>query len=73
LESYCIALSKLRRKVIPTTFCDNIINKEAKELFLKYLFHAHYIKLEKLIKVNEDIAKFFTSDDKMSLEQSYVV
>jgi hypothetical protein len=60
LERYCIALTKLRRKAIPTSFCDNIIKKEAKELFLRYLFHAHYITLDKLIQVNEDIAKFFT-------------
>jgi hypothetical protein len=55
LERYCIALTKPRRKAIPTSFYDNIINHETKELFLRYLFHAHYIILDILIQVNEGI------------------
>jgi hypothetical protein len=53
-------LAKPRRKTILTSFCDNIINNETKECFLKYLFHAHYIMPDMLIPVNEVIAKFFT-------------
>ncbi len=60
MEGYCIALVKLRRKAIPRSFCDNIINHETKEFLLKYLFHAHYIMSDILIQVNESIAKFFT-------------
>jgi hypothetical protein len=43
-----------------TSFYNNIINHETKELFLTYLFHAHYIIPDILIQVNEGIAKFFT-------------
>jgi len=60
LEQYCIALAKLRRQTIPTSFCDDIINHETKECFLKYLFHAHYMMPDILIQGNEGIAKFFT-------------
>jgi hypothetical protein len=55
---YCIALTKPRRKKIPTSFCDNIVNLETKEFFLKSSFHAHYIMLNILIQINEGIAKF---------------
>jgi hypothetical protein len=60
LEGYCIALTKPRRKAIPTSFCDNIVNQETKNIFLRYLFHAHYIMPNILIQINEGIAKFFT-------------
>jgi len=60
LEGYCIALAKLKRKTILTSFCDNIVNHETKEFFKSYLFHAHYIMPNILIQINESIAKFFT-------------
>jgi hypothetical protein len=31
-----------------------------KNVFLKYLFHAHYMMPNILIQINEGIAKFFT-------------
>jgi hypothetical protein len=71
LEGYCIALANLEGK--PTSFCDNIINHEIKECFLKYLFHVHYMTLEILIKENEGTTKFFTLMLKGLLEQSYGV
>jgi hypothetical protein len=46
---------KPKKKVIPTSFCNNIVNHETNELFLRYLFHAHYIILDILIQVNEGI------------------
>ncbi len=55
-----MALTKPKRKVIPTLFCDNIVNFETKKFFSRYLFHVHYIILDILIQVNEGIAKFFT-------------
>jgi hypothetical protein len=60
LEGYYITLTKPRRKAIPTSFCNNIVNHETKEVFLRYLFHAHYIIPNILIQVNEGIAMFFT-------------
>jgi hypothetical protein len=60
LEGYYITLTKPRRKAIPTSFCNNIVNHETKEVFLIYLFHAHYIVPNILIQINEDIAMFFT-------------
>ncbi len=60
MEGYCITLVKLRRKTIPTSFCNNIVNHETKFFFLRYLFHVHYIMPNILIQVNEGIAKFFT-------------
>jgi hypothetical protein len=60
LERYCIALTKPRRKAIPTSFYDNIINHETKECFVKYLFHAYYIMPDILIQINEGIAMLFT-------------
>jgi hypothetical protein len=60
LEGYYIALTKPRRKAIPTSFCNQIVNHETKELFLRYLFHAHHIIPNTLIQVNGGIAKFFT-------------
>jgi hypothetical protein len=73
LEWYCIPLTKLRRQAIPTSFCDNIINLERKECFLKYLFHVHYMMPNILIQGNESIAKFFTLMLEGPLEQSYGV
>jgi hypothetical protein len=67
LEGYYIALTKPRKKVVPTSFCDNIVNHETKELKKKYLFHVHYIMPNILIQINKGIAKFFT------FEQSYGV
>jgi hypothetical protein len=59
LEGYCIALAKPRRKVIPTSFCDNIVNHET--IFKKIkLFHVHYITPNIFIQVNEGIAMYFT-------------
>jgi hypothetical protein len=60
LEGYCIALAKPRRQALLASFCDNIVNHETKECFLKYLFHAHYMMLDILIQENERIAKKFT-------------
>jgi hypothetical protein len=59
LKRYCITLAKPRRKAIPTSFCDNIVNHGVKEFFLRYLFHVHYIIQDILIQVNESIAKLF--------------
>jgi hypothetical protein len=55
LEGYCIALAKPKMKVIPTSFCDNIVNHETKYFVLRYLFHPHI-----LIQINNGIVKFFT-------------
>jgi hypothetical protein len=60
LEGYYIALAKPRRKAMPTSFCNQIINHETKELFLRYLFHVHHIIPNIFIEVNEGITKFFT-------------
>jgi hypothetical protein len=68
LERYCIALAKPRRKTIPTSFCDNIINCETKRILKQYLFHAHYMIPDILIQVNEGIATFFTLMAKCPLE-----
>jgi len=57
---YYIILAKPRRKSIPASFCNNIINYETKEFFKKYLFHVHYIMTNILIRVNESITIFFT-------------
>jgi hypothetical protein len=73
LEGYYITLSKPKRKKIPTSFCNNIVNHETKGFFLKYLFYAHYIISNILIQVNEGIAKFFTLMVECPLEQNYVV
>jgi hypothetical protein len=69
LEGYYIGLAKPRRKVIPTSFCDNIVNHETKEVFLRYLFHDHYIMPNILIQVNKGIAKFFTLTEKCYLNK----
>jgi hypothetical protein len=53
-------LPKPRKKTIPTSFCDNIVNHETKKSFKRYLFHVHYIILDILIQVNEGIVMFFT-------------
>jgi hypothetical protein len=60
LERHYITLAKPRRKAIPTSFCDNIINHETKEFLKIYLFYAHHIMSYILIQINEGIAKFFT-------------
>jgi hypothetical protein len=60
LEGYYIALAKHRRKTIPVSFCDNIVNHEKETYFEKYLFHVHYIMPYILIQVNESIAKLVT-------------
>jgi len=60
LDKYCIALAKPRRKAILVSFCNNIVNHETKECFLKYLFHAHDIMPYILIQVNKGIAKVVT-------------
>jgi hypothetical protein len=60
LERYCIALTKPRRQTLLASFCDNIMNHERKECFLKYLIHVHYMMPNILIQKNEGIAKFFT-------------
>jgi hypothetical protein len=70
LEGYYITLAKPKRKAIPISFCDNIINHEQKD-FLKIL--DHYIIPNILIQVNESIEKFFTLMVECPLEQSYVV
>jgi hypothetical protein len=60
LERYCITLAKPRRKAIPKSFYNNIVNHETKTFFKRYLFHVHYIMLDILIQLNEGNAKFFT-------------
>jgi hypothetical protein len=60
LEGFCITITKLRRKTIVTSYCDNILNHETKGYFFKHLFHAQYDMPYIFIKVNEGIAKFFT-------------
>jgi hypothetical protein len=45
---------------MPTSFCNQIINHETKEFFLRYLFHVHHIIPNIFIEVNEGITKFFT-------------
>jgi hypothetical protein len=60
LEGYYIALAKPRRKIIPVSFCDNIVNHETKTYLKKYLFHAHYIIPYISIQVNEGITKLVT-------------
>ncbi len=64
---------KPRRKTIPTSFGDNIINHETKDFLKRYLFHAHYIMLYILIQVNEGNAKFFTLNLEGPFERSYGV
>jgi hypothetical protein len=59
LEGYYRALTKPRRKTIPTSYWDNIINHETKDFLNKYLFHAHYIMIDILIQINEGNAKVF--------------
>jgi hypothetical protein len=44
-----------------------------KNVFKKYLFHAHYMMLDILIQENEGIAKKFTLMLEGLLEQSYGV
>jgi hypothetical protein len=68
---YCIALAKPRRKTIPTSFCDNIINHEIKFFFWRYLFQHHYIMPKILIQVYEGSAKFFTLMLEGSSKQNY--
>jgi hypothetical protein len=47
LEGYCIALAKLIRKIIPTSFYDNIINHQIKNCLLIHipcsLYHVKHI------------------------------
>jgi hypothetical protein len=66
-------LTKLKRQAIPTSFCNNIVNHETKECFLKYLFHVHYMMPHILIQGNVGITKFFTLMLKSPLEPSYGV
>jgi hypothetical protein len=54
------AIPKPRKKVVLTSYCDNILNHETNGFFEKYLFHVQYNMLYILIQVNEGIAKFFT-------------
>jgi hypothetical protein len=64
------SLAKPRRQAIPTSFCNNIVNHETKESFLKFLFHAHYMMPDILIQENEGIAKFFALMFEGPLEQN---
>ncbi len=59
MEGYYIASINLKENNT-RSFCDNIVNHETKYIFLRYLFHAHYIMPNILIQINEGIAKFFT-------------
>jgi hypothetical protein len=63
LQGYCIAIPKPRRKVILTSYCNNILNHGKKGYLLKYLFHVQYNMPYILIQVNENITKFFTLID----------
>jgi hypothetical protein len=47
LEGYRIALTKPIRKTIPTSFCDNIVNHEIKDYFLKIFIPCSHIDSNK--------------------------
>jgi hypothetical protein len=59
LGGYCIALTKLRRKEVLASFCNNIINHETNKCFLN-IYSMVTISCQIMIQVNEGIAKFFT-------------
>jgi hypothetical protein len=63
LEGYCITLAKLRRKAIPASFYDNILNHETNECFL-YIFSMLIISYI-VIQINEGITKSLYIDGKM--------
>jgi hypothetical protein len=57
--AYCIALAKHRRKEVPTSFCNDIVNHETNKCFLNF-YSMFTISCQIVIQVNEGIAKKFT-------------